>query len=129
MARIYDPRRAAIYQRLGIPTVATVAWTTERVLRRILPDEPGGRVGRPERQASCSIERVVPGAVGRAPAAGAGDRPAVQGGGGRPARHVARCPTADLVVQEGDVVYLAVAGDAIDASSTTAWPGRPRGGH
>ena len=35
VARIYDPRRAAIYQRLGIATVATVAWTTERVMRRI----------------------------------------------------------------------------------------------
>ena len=40
VARIYDPRRAAVYQRLGIATVATVAWTTERVLRKILPDEP-----------------------------------------------------------------------------------------
>ena len=37
-ARIYDQRRAAIYERLGIPTVATVQWTIERVLRRILPD-------------------------------------------------------------------------------------------
>ncbi len=37
VARIYDPRRAAIYQRLGIPTVATVAWTTDQVLRRLLP--------------------------------------------------------------------------------------------
>ena len=39
VARIYDPRRAAIYQRLGITTVATVAWTTDQVLRRLLPDE------------------------------------------------------------------------------------------
>jgi len=38
VARIYDPRRAAIYQRLGIATVATVAWTTERILRRVVPD-------------------------------------------------------------------------------------------
>src|SRR5436853_6667748 len=38
VARIYDPRRAVIYQRLGIPTVATVAWTTDQVLRRLLPD-------------------------------------------------------------------------------------------
>src|SRR5918995_832727 len=27
VARIYAPRRAVIYQRLGIPTVATVSWT------------------------------------------------------------------------------------------------------
>ncbi|QRY63960.1 TrkA family potassium uptake protein [Gordonia sp. PDNC005] len=30
VARIYDAKRAAVYERLGIPTVATVPWTTER---------------------------------------------------------------------------------------------------
>ncbi|RZS82961.1 trk system potassium uptake protein TrkA [Motilibacter rhizosphaerae] len=37
VARIYDPGRAAVYQRLGIPTVATVRWTSDQVLRRLLP--------------------------------------------------------------------------------------------
>jgi trk system potassium uptake protein TrkA len=37
VARIYDPGRAEIYQRLGIPTVATVLWTTDQIMRRILP--------------------------------------------------------------------------------------------
>jgi trk system potassium uptake protein TrkA len=37
VARIYDPGRAEIYQRLGIPTVATVIWATDQILRRILP--------------------------------------------------------------------------------------------
>lgn len=37
VARIYDPNRAHIYQRLGIPTVAPAVWTTERVLHRLLP--------------------------------------------------------------------------------------------
>jgi trk system potassium uptake protein TrkA len=36
-ARIYDPRRAKIYERLGILTVATVAWTTDQILARVLP--------------------------------------------------------------------------------------------
>ena len=36
-ARIYDPRRADVYQRLGIPTVATVRWTADQMLRRLLP--------------------------------------------------------------------------------------------
>ncbi len=52
VARIYDPRRAVIYQRLGIPTVATVSWTTDQVLRRLLPGEqphdwidPSAKVG------------------------------------------------------------------------------------
>ncbi len=38
VARIYDPKRAEIYERLGVATVATVKWTSERILRRILPD-------------------------------------------------------------------------------------------
>jgi trk system potassium uptake protein TrkA len=37
VARIYDPGRAEIYQRLGIPTVAAVRWSADQVLRRILP--------------------------------------------------------------------------------------------
>ena len=39
VARIYDPRRAQIYQRLGIQTVATVRWTTDQILRTLFPDE------------------------------------------------------------------------------------------
>jgi trk system potassium uptake protein TrkA len=38
VARIYDHKRAAVYERLGIPTVATVPWTTDRFLRTLLPD-------------------------------------------------------------------------------------------
>lgn len=37
VARIYDPGRAEVYQRLGIPTVATVRWTADQMLRRLLP--------------------------------------------------------------------------------------------
>lgn len=51
VARIYDPGRAEIYQRLGIPTVATVRWTTDQILRRLLPQghlpeltDPSGRI-------------------------------------------------------------------------------------
>jgi len=51
VARIYDPRRAEVYTRLGIPTVATVRWTADEMLRRLLPDgahsvwsDPTGKV-------------------------------------------------------------------------------------
>ena len=37
VARIYDPGRAEVYERLGIPTVATVRWAADQVLRRLLP--------------------------------------------------------------------------------------------
>src|SRR3954470_4140653 len=39
VARIYDPRRAVIYQRLGVTTVATVTWTTDQVMRRLFPEK------------------------------------------------------------------------------------------
>ncbi len=41
VARIYDIRRAEIYQRLGIATVATVRWTADQMLRRILQSGSG----------------------------------------------------------------------------------------
>ncbi len=50
-ARIYDPGRAMVYQRLGIPTVATVRWTADQMIQRLLPQgsvpaltDPSGRV-------------------------------------------------------------------------------------
>jgi trk system potassium uptake protein len=50
-ARIYDPRRAEVYERLGIPTVATVRWTADQMLRKLLPEgaevmwrDPTGKV-------------------------------------------------------------------------------------
>jgi trk system potassium uptake protein TrkA len=35
IARIYDPRRADIYRDLGIPTVASVRWTVQRIHRML----------------------------------------------------------------------------------------------
>lgn len=42
VARIYDPERAPIYERLGIHTIASARWTAEQVLRALLPE--GDRV-------------------------------------------------------------------------------------
>ena len=36
-ALIYDPRRAEIYERLGITTVASVSWSADQILARVLP--------------------------------------------------------------------------------------------
>jgi trk system potassium uptake protein TrkA len=51
VARIYDPRRAEVYERLGIPTVATVRWTADQMLRKIISDggqplwrDPSGKI-------------------------------------------------------------------------------------
>ncbi len=51
IARIYDGRRAEIYERLGIPTVATVPWAAERLLHVLTNDlsnnslrDPSGQI-------------------------------------------------------------------------------------
>ena len=126
VARIYDPRRAAIYQRLGIATVATVAWTTERVLRRILPGQPAVEWIDPSARVSL-VERVIDSAwaghlVGDLEEAGQ-IRVAAVGRLG-----VAQMPRADLVIQDGDVLYVIVAGDAMDTLDKRL-AGPRKGGH
>lgn len=36
VARIYDSKRAEVYERMGIPSVATVPWTVSRLMRELL---------------------------------------------------------------------------------------------
>lgn len=111
VARIYDPGRAEIYQRLGIPTVAAVRWSTDQVLRRILPDadlagdfrDASGRIVMAE-------VRIAPGWIGRPLAemeAEAGVRVAFLTRMGE-----GTVPRADTLYQQGDIVHavLAVAG-------------------
>ncbi len=43
VARIYDAKRARVFERLGIPTIATVPWTTDRFLQAITQDSPSDR--------------------------------------------------------------------------------------
>jgi trk system potassium uptake protein TrkA len=107
VARIYDPRRAVIYERLGIPTIATVQWTIDRVMRRLMPDaeesdwiDPSARVALVERQVAASwagrplADVEIPGIARAVAIARMGS---------------AQIATPDLVTQDGDVVYLAVA--------------------
>ena len=60
VARIYDPRRALIYQRLGIPTVATVSWTTDQVLRRLVPAEQQAHDWIDPSAKVCLVEYTIP---------------------------------------------------------------------
>ncbi|CAN5717842.1 TrkA family potassium uptake protein [soil metagenome] len=111
VARIYDPRRAAIYERLGIPTVATVQWTTERVLRRILPDAPDVDWIDPSARV-CVVERAVPSAWAGRPVADLALPGAIRVVS-LTRLGAAEVPTDNRLLQEGDVVHLALAGDQI----------------
>ena len=113
VARIYDPRRALIYQRLGIPTVATVSWATDQVLRKLLPGEVKADWSDPSSKV-CVVERALP--IGWA-----GKKLA---GLNEPGRFwltavtrlgAARIVDTGIVGQEGDVLNFTVATDALDA--------------
>ena len=112
VARIYDPKRAEIYERLGIATVATVKWTSERILRRILPELPAVEWTDPSAKVVL-VERELPKTL-------VGTR--VLSLDSAIARIVsvrrlgaAIIPGADTVVQEGDVAYVAVEVKSLEA--------------
>ncbi|GAY10845.1 TrkA family potassium uptake protein [Pseudonocardia sp. N23] len=121
VARIYDPKRAAVYERLGIPTVATVPWSTDRLMRMLLPDgvatawrEPSGTVavlplpvhedwiGRPIRE----LEEATGSRVAFIVRFGTGV-----------------LPRSDTAVQAEDTVYVAaVSGTVSDVTAAAAAP-------
>lgn len=111
VARIYDPARAAVYERLGIPTVASVAWTTARALRTVLPQQ-GDTDWIDPTSSYVLIERRI-----EAPGAGTAVS-TLEDAGGRVcllARSgAARIPAASLLLQEDDVVHLMVPAAEID---------------
>jgi trk system potassium uptake protein TrkA len=116
VARIYDPRRALIYQRLGIPTVATVTWTTDQVMRRLFPEQSVMEWTDPSGSISLVERSLPPRWAGRSLAdlaCGPGFRMVSVTRAG-----AARIATADLVGQEGDVLLFAVQRDAADDLAT-----------
>jgi len=106
VARIYDPGRAEIYQRLGIPTVATVKWTSDQMVRRLLPQghvpeftDPSGKVVIAEMPISDAW-------IGRRISE-------IEGATGGRAAYLTRLgdgllPGPDTVYQEGDLLHLAL---------------------
>ena len=127
VARIYDPRRAEIYERLGIPTVATVQWTTDRVMRRLLPVgspaewiDPTAAVSLVERPISspwagrqvAALESATSSRVVSLTRLGA-----------------ASLPASGTVLQDGDLVHLAVATPDIDRLDDALTALATSGGH
>ena len=105
VARIYDPKRAEIYERLGIATVATVKWTAERIMRRIVTDRPSVEWADPTAELVL-VERLAGDAwVGeRVTRIDAGPAKVV----GLRRYGKALMADDDVLVQQGDVLYMAV---------------------
>ncbi len=128
VARIYDPRRAEVYQRLGIPTVATVAWTADQMLRRLVPEgaeslwrDPTGAIVLAEvaygdgwlGEKVCDMEAV------------AGTRIAFISRLGE-----AIMPSPSLVLQEGDVLHVVAEERSLDRiAAAFAKPAPGKGAH
>lgn len=111
VALIYDPRRAQMYERLGISTVGTVAWATDQILARVMPtaESVEWTVG--------SGEVVVIGIPAPPPFIG---RPIEDLRDPGKARVVAltrfgstQIPDVKTIVQEGDFLHLAVLRSAL----------------
>lgn len=126
VARIYDPKRAAVYERLGIPTVATVRWTADRIMRHVVP-ECHAEVWRDPTNAVSIVEVPVhPAWVSRPlrqleEATGARVGYVIRFG-------VGTLPTASTVVQDGDQIFMLVTDEIIDAVLKSA-SGPPEGSH
>ncbi|QNG19045.1 TrkA family potassium uptake protein [Rhodococcus triatomae] len=121
VARIYDAKRAAVYERLGIPTVATVPWSTDRFLHTLTQDgelakwrDPSGTVAVTE----LPLHEDWAGRPVTELEAATGSRVAflIRFGTGV-------LPTAKTVVQADDQVYVAaVSGTVAEAVALAGHP-------
>jgi trk system potassium uptake protein TrkA len=117
-ARIYDPKRAEVYERLGIPTVATVRWTADRMVRHLVP-EGNLEVWRDPTSTVAIIE--VPLSVDwvgqpvRALEEASGTRAAYLMRFG-----IGTLPTASTVLQDGDQVFMLVTDEIASAVAKVA---------
>ncbi|MEV1007618.1 TrkA family potassium uptake protein [Streptomyces sp. NPDC049881] len=110
-ARIYDSRRAEVFERFGIPTVATVRWTADQMLRRLLPAGAEPLWRDPSGGVQLSEVHVAQAWVGHRVSRfqeRTGVRVAFLTRLGE-----AMLPTAQTVIQEGDLVHVMMYGDRV----------------
>jgi trk system potassium uptake protein TrkA len=123
-ARIYDQKRAEVYERLGIPSVATVRWTADRILRHIVPEGHMEIFRDPTSTVSIIEVPVHEEWVGKPlkaleEAVGARTAYLIRFG-------IGTLPTGSTVLQEGDQVFMLVTDDI--AGPVTAAAAAPQAG-
>ena len=125
-ARIYDQKRAEVYERLGIPTVATVRWTADRLVRQLVP-EGNQEVWRDPTSSVAIVEIPVhPGWISRP------IRELEEATGARVAYlmrfGIGILTTASTMLQDGDQIYVLLTDDMM-ADVTKVASTAPEGGH
>lgn len=128
IARIYDSRRAEVYERLGIPTIATVRWTAHRMLRALLPHEAEPEIWRDPTSTVAIVElQIHPEWIGRTVTSleqTSGARVAFVNRFGQ-----GTLPTASTVIQDGDQVFSLVTDTMKDQVLAVAAAAPQLGGH
>ena len=117
VARINDPKRALIYERLGVATVATVAWASNRIMQYVLPrrgttewSDPTSTFHLAERRISAEVAGT------RVSDFGAHVCLVVRNG-------VARIPDADMKLQENDLVHIMVTQEDLERADNVTTGG------
>jgi trk system potassium uptake protein len=106
VARIYDPQRASIYERLGIKTVASVAWTVGQIGSYLFPD--GQQATWTDPTATVALrEWMVPAALA-ATAAGVFEQRHSLRIASLTRNGSASIPSPSVLLQEGDLLHLVV---------------------
>src|SRR6478609_1941149 len=126
-ARIYDPRRAEVYQRLGIPTVATVRWTADQMLRRLLPSGAEPLWRDPSGGVQLAEVHTTPSWIGHKIST-------LQEETGVRVAFLTRLgdailPTSQTVLQGGDLVHVMMRTDEIAKVEEAVAEGPEEGGH
>jgi trk system potassium uptake protein len=125
VARIYDEKRAEVYERMGIPSVATVPWTVNRLIRELLGVKVSELWREPTGKVLLMRVTITEGWVGRRLSE-------LENATGARAAWVVRfgessLPTASTVLQDGDQLALAVT-DEITARVYEVVERAPQGG-
>jgi trk/ktr system potassium uptake protein len=125
VARIYDAKRAEVYERLGIPTVATVRWTADRMLRHLVNDEKIAVWRDPTSKISLLEVPLHRGWIGRSVQA-------IEEASGARVAYLMRfglgqLPTPSGLLQDGDQVFMLVTDDIV-GTVTKITGSAPEGG-
>ena len=119
------PKRAEVYERLGIPTVATVPWTASRLLKSVLGESTAEAWRDPSGAVAMLHGRSARG-LDRAPARRVRGRHRRPGRRSSPGSAAGELPTASTLIQSGDTLHVLTTERRTTVACATSPARRPR---